>query len=466
PCPDGSNDIWLADVDGDGFLDVVHAAKTSNTITWYKNPCTSTPCTPTGTWTATTIDGAATGVSSLAVADLDLDGKSDIVANSSTAANSVVWYRNNGGSPVTWTKTQLTTTTAAIGVFAANLHSNGDRAPDIVASAASAAGAVDWWPNTTLHSNIRFQVRTWGTDCSNPTGAFVGPDGTSGSYYTETTETLRVTNNQCFQYKAYFFTNDAAKNPNLQSVTINYDRTYATDSPSIEPNTGVSYSRLTDFVETLGPGHAGGTGSQVKYQLCKVGDPQCYFYNGSAWANASPTHPAQRNDAATVKASIGRFDDDQGYATGFQSATFYFKAFLISDGIKQVELDTVAVQPDLLSATLTRPVGGEAWQASQTETLTWNYSCVGSPCNNLKLEYSKEGDFTDAVTIIASAANGANGTCSTPPPGSTGCYPWTIPDAIATTVKVRVTDTTNAALTDTSDTAFTIAGTVTVTAPN
>src|SRR5437870_1131383 len=72
PCPNNSNDIWLADVDGDGFLDVVHASKSSNTITWYKNPCTTLPCTPTGTWTAFTIDSAATGVTSLAVADLDL----------------------------------------------------------------------------------------------------------------------------------------------------------------------------------------------------------------------------------------------------------------------------------------------------------------------------------------------------------------------------------------------------------
>src|SRR5207245_670354 len=92
--------------------------------------------------------------------------------------------------------------------------------------------------------------------------------------------------------------------------------------------------------------------------------------------------------------------------------------------------------------------------------ITWNLT--GGP--NVKLEYSKNGTFTDAVTIVASAANGANG--CTVPGGASGCYPWTIPDAIATTVKVRVTDTSNGALTDNSDLAFTIAGTVTVTAPN
>src|SRR2546427_10453646 len=55
PLPNGSNDILLAAMDSDGFLDVVHAANApgggTGTITWYKNPCTGTPCTPTGTWT-------------------------------------------------------------------------------------------------------------------------------------------------------------------------------------------------------------------------------------------------------------------------------------------------------------------------------------------------------------------------------------------------------------------------------
>src|SRR2546427_899041 len=325
---DYSNDLWIADVNGDGFPDIIHANKTANTITWYKNPCTATPCatatiTAPGAWTAFTIDAAATGVTSLAFADLDLDGKLDIVANSSTAAAGVAWYQNNGGNPVTWTKRTLTTTAGATGVVAANLHSNGDRAPDIIASGTSGAGTIDWWANNILHSNLRFQVRTWtqgDTTCSTPTGSFVGPDGSAGTYYTSTSENLRVANNQCFQYKVSFFSNDATKNPNLRSVTVSYDRSYFTDSPSIQANTGVAYSRITDFTETLGPGHAGGAGSQVKYQLCKLGGPPCYYYNGSAWANASPTDPAQRNESATWQPSLGLFDDTTGAAAGSQSA--------------------------------------------------------------------------------------------------------------------------------------------------
>src|SRR5207245_8542990 len=257
--------------------------------------------------------------------------------------------------------------------------------------------------------------------------------------------------------------------------TINYDRTYATDSPSIQPDVsgcplspcqGVSYSRLTDFTETLGAGNAGGTGSQVKYQLCKVGDPQCYFYNGSAWANASPTDPAQRNDAATVQASIGLFDDNTGYAAGAQSATFYFKAFLISDGTKQVELDAVAVKPEVISATLTRPVGGESWQVNDVQTITWNYSCQGSPCGSLKLENSTDGGTTWSLIADTLIAVGANGTC-TVPGGSTGCYAWTIPALAASlTSKVRVSDHDTPAVKNQTSSNLGITGAARVISPN
>src|SRR2546422_599073 len=41
-----SADLLLGDIDGDGFLDIIHANTSANTITWYKNPSTPTPASP------------------------------------------------------------------------------------------------------------------------------------------------------------------------------------------------------------------------------------------------------------------------------------------------------------------------------------------------------------------------------------------------------------------------------------
>src|SRR5207245_9068344 len=120
-------------------------------------------------------------------------------------------------------------------------------AHDIIASGTSGAGTIDRWLITLGHCNILFQVRTWSqgdNTCSAPTGSFLGPDGSAGTYYTATSETLRVANNQCLQYRASFFTTIAAMNRNTQSVTASDDRSYFTSSHSVTPQTGDHTSRL------------------------------------------------------------------------------------------------------------------------------------------------------------------------------------------------------------------------------
>src|SRR5207245_2582230 len=74
---------------------------------------------------------------------------------------------------------------------------------------------------------------------------------------------------------------------------------------------------------------------------------------------------------------------------------------------------------------------------ASTQPITW--TATGTVAN-VKLEYSKD-NFATATVISASAPN-------------TGSYTWTIPDAISTTVKVRVTDVSDPAASDTSDANF------------
>src|SRR5439155_1420574 len=72
---------------------------------------------------------------------------------------------------------------------------------------------------------------------------------------------------------------------------------------------------------------------------------------------------------------------------------------------------------------VTSPNGGEKWNVGSVQPITWTNTGTVA---NVKLEYSKD-NFATATVISASAPN-------------TGSYTWTIPDAISTTVKVRVTD--------------------------
>src|SRR5207245_2918 len=88
---------------------------------------------------------------------------------------------------------------------------------------------------------------------------------------------------------------------------------------------------------------------------------------------------------------------------------------------------------------VTSPNGGEKWNVGSVQPITWTNTGTVA---NVKLEYSKD-NFATATVISASAPN-------------TGSYTWTIPDAISTTVKVRVTDVADPNASDSSDANFKI----------
>ena len=75
--------------------------------------------------------------------------------------------------------------------------------------------------------------------------------------------------------------------------------------------------------------------------------------------------------------------------------------------------------------------------------------------SNVKLEYSTDGflDELKTVLITASAPN-------------TNSYAWTIPNAIGSSVKVRVTNVADSTVLAVSSANFTIRGALTITSPN
>src|SRR5207244_9576178 len=96
------------------------------------------------------------------------------------------------------------------------------------------------------------------------------------------------------------------------------------------------------------------------------------------------------------------------------------------------------------------PNGAEIWIVGSTQAISWTTT---GTVPNVKLEYSTDGGVSYPNVVAASAAN-------------TGSFSWTIPDSISNTVRVRVSDVTDATTNDISDANFKIRGNLTVSAPN
>src|SRR5262249_15043131 len=81
------NDVWAADLGGDGDNDRLSASGFDGQIVWYEN-------VGGFSWTPRLIAFAGESVEA---ADLDQDGDLDVVSN-------LVWYENDGGSPPAFTQ--------------------------------------------------------------------------------------------------------------------------------------------------------------------------------------------------------------------------------------------------------------------------------------------------------------------------------------------------------------------------
>ena len=128
-----------ADLDGDGDLDVVGASFTLSDVLWWENLAGDGSA-----WQRRTIDATLAGAQAVAIADIDGDGDLDVFANGETA-DDVTWYENLDGRGRTWSKVTIDASFDGAN-FVRAMDVDGDGDCD-VASAARNGDEIAWWEN-------------------------------------------------------------------------------------------------------------------------------------------------------------------------------------------------------------------------------------------------------------------------------------------------------------------------------
>ncbi len=89
-------------------------------------------------------------------------------------------------------------------------------------SSSTAYTTLNWQPTSEDPADtVKFQIAT---NNDNTTWNFIGPDGTSGTYYTTPGGSISSANNnnRYIRYRAFLSTTDNTKNPTITSVGVNY----------------------------------------------------------------------------------------------------------------------------------------------------------------------------------------------------------------------------------------------------
>ena len=236
----GACSVYSADVNGDGYMDVLGAASQDDDISWWENMNGS------GTsWTRHTVDGDFNGANSVYSADVNGDGYMDILGTG--AFDNITWWENVGGSGTSWTKHTVDFDFRGNSVYSADV--NGDGYMDVL-GAGSYADEIAWWDlggyssDGYLESSCLYLQNDPGWDfidwtAEEPAGTSVSflvrscdsPNITSMGSWSDTLHTpcsllgLLAEGDSYFQYKVILQTSDSIVTPRLDDVTVTWNPT-------------------------------------------------------------------------------------------------------------------------------------------------------------------------------------------------------------------------------------------------
>lgn len=136
---DGIWDVNLADVDGDGHIDILAVSYFDNTVAWYKNDGNATP-----SFSQQILSSTFSTPRSIVSGDLDTDGDLDIIV-ASPSDDRISWFENDGATPPTFTQNTITTTADGIrDITIGDLDNDGDL--DVL-SASFNDNTIAWYTN-------------------------------------------------------------------------------------------------------------------------------------------------------------------------------------------------------------------------------------------------------------------------------------------------------------------------------
>lgn len=202
----------------------------------------------------------------------------------------------------------------------------------------------------------------------------------------------------------------------------------------------VAVPTVTVLVPNGGESWAAGTNQNITWSFVSITNVKIEYTtnNGSSWLNIVSDTLA---DAVTYSWTVPNTPTTQARVR-------------VSDGanasVNDISDNVFTIQPPQ-SITVTSPNGGETWNVSSVQNITWSSTSIA----NVKIEYSTNNG-TNWAAIIAST------------PASAGTYSWTVPNTPTIQGRVRISDAANASVNDISDNVFSIAAvpTVTVLVPN
>jgi len=220
---DGVTSIYPADIDNDGDIDILSAANLDNTISYYENNGSSNP-----SFTLQIISADVNRPMDVFAADLDRDGHLDILS-ASVADNKIAWYENT--TPATSAPTfgskgiHISGTNAdqPSAVIAADLDGDGDQ--DIL-SASIADSRINWYKSDGA-PNPGFVFSNIGVG-KEPNDIFVIDVDRDGDLDVLSAEQALWNNG--YSGGIHWYENDGAASPSFTRIEIQYS---ATDGKSV-----------------------------------------------------------------------------------------------------------------------------------------------------------------------------------------------------------------------------------------